>query len=519
MRQPRVLCIPNFSEGRRAGTVDALARAVRQVPGVILLDRHTDPDHHRTVLTFAGPPAQVADAAFRAAKAASRLIDLRRHRGGHPRIGATDVIPFVPLGRVSLRQCVALARALGRRIGRELEIPVFLYEGAASRPERRRLEAIRRGGLEGLSRRMTGDPVWRPDFGPNRPHPSAGATVVGARFPLIAFNVNLASRDLAVAREIAEGIRSSGGGLPGVKALGVDLASRGLVQVSTNVTDFKKTPLYRVFLAVKEQAAKKRTAIKSSEVVGLVPLEAIAQAAAHQLELGPFSLDRILEVRLERRLAAASGRRSRAAEPGVAAGGAPAASPAGSVEAFLGTVAGATPTPGSGSVAALVAAAAAALGVKACEVTLRAIAQRQGPGRDLRARLERLEASRGGLEGLMAADARAYEEVIASRRLPDGDPGRERRLTRALRRAAEVPLDIAAAALGAVEELRAVASTAKASVAPDARVGRDLALAACRVALLIAGENVKSIKKQSVAKGLRVKIGRLRESLVVARRL
>lgn len=515
MRLPRVLCIPNFSEGRRSGTVDALARAVRRVQGVILLDQHTDPDHHRTVLTFAGPPAPVAEAAFQAAKAASRLIDLRRHRGGHPRIGATDVIPLVPLEQVSMRRCVALARALGRRIGRELQIPVFLYEQAASRPERRRLEAVRRGGLDGLSRRMVEDPAWGPDYGPNRLHPSAGATVVGARPPLIAFNVNLASRDLGAAREIAERIRSSGGGLPGVKALGVELGSRGLVQVSTNVTDYQKCPLHRLFLAVKDEAARKSIAIDSSEVVGLVPLEAIAQVAEHQLQLAQFPLDRILEVRLERRLSASSAKQAHRAGAGLAAGHAPAAS----VGAFLRAVADARPTPGSGSVAALVAASAAALGVKACEVTMATTANRRGAARQLRARVKRLEASRVRLERLMEVDARAYEEVIATRRLPDGNPSRARRLTRAMRRAAEVPLDIAAAALRAAEELRGVASTAKASVAADARVGRALAVAASSGALLVADENLKSIKKHSVVNSLRAKIGRLRESLVVARGL
>ncbi len=515
MRQPRVLCIPNFSEGRRSGTVDALARAVRRVRGVILLDQHTDPDHHRTVLTFAGPPASVAEAAFEAAKVASRLIDLRRHRGGHPRIGATDVIPLVPLGQVSMRHCVRLARALGRRIGRELKIPVFLYEQAASRPERRRLEAVRRGGLDGLSVRMAADPAWRPDFGPTCLHPSAGATVVGARAPLIAFNVNLASRDLSAAREIAARVRSSGGGLPGVKALGVELGSRGLVQVSTNVIDFHESPLHRVFLAVKEEAAKQSIAIESSEIVGLVPLEAMAQAAEYQLQLERFSLDRILEVRWERRLSARAGMPADAAEAGSAAGRAPAAS----VGAFLRAVAGAKPTPGSGSVAALVAASAAALGVKACEVTMRAPGNRPGPARQLQARSKRLEALRVRLERLIEADARAYEEVVVSRRLLDGTPKRERRLTRALRRAAEVPLDIAAAALRTAAELGGVASRAKASVAPDARVGRDLAVAACRGALKIAEENLKIIKKHRLASVLQAKIRRLRESLVVARGL
>ncbi len=512
MRQPRILCVPNFSEGRHLGTINALARAVRRVPGVTLLDQHTDPDHHRTVLTFAGPPARVAEAAYEATKVASRLIDLRRHRGEHPRIGATDVIPLVPLDQASTRHCVTLARALARRIGRELKIPVFLYEQAASRPERRRLEVVRQGGLDGLSRRMAEDPAWRPDFGPHRLHPSAGATVVGARPPLIAFNVNLASRDLGAAREIAERVRASGGGLPGVKALGIELGSRGLVQVSTNVTDFRESPLHRVFLAVKEEAAKKGITVESSELVGLIPVEALAHVAEHQLQLERFSLDRIVEVRMAR-LAPPSRRQ---ADAGSAAGRAPAVS----VDAFLSAVARAKPTPGSGSVAALVAASAAALGVKACAVTIPTAVNRKGPARGLGARLKRLQALRVRLERLIRADARAYEEVLASRKVPGEhakqNRKRERRLARAWRRAVEVPLNIAGAALRTAEELRGVVSGAKASVAPDARVGRDLAVAACRSALKITEENLKSIKKQTVADGLREKIRRLRELLVVA---
>ncbi len=515
MHQPRVLCIPNFSEGRRIGTINALARAVRRVRGVVLLDQHTDPDHHRTVLTFAGPPAPVAEAAFEAAKVASCQIDLREHQGGHPRIGATDVIPLVPLGGLSMRHCVTLARALGRRIGYGLRIPVFLYEEAASRPERRRLESLRRGGLDGLSRRMAKDSIWRPDFGPNRLHPSAGATVVGARPPLIAFNVNLASRDLGAACEIAERIRASGGGLPGVKALGVELASRGLVQVSTNVTDFHGSPLHRVFLAVKEEAAKKGILIESSELVGLIPVEAMAQVAEHQLQLEQFSLDRILEVRLERLLSARSGTQGEAAEAGSSAG----RSPAASVDSFLLAVAGAKPTPGSGSVAALVAASAAALGVKACAVTIPTAVNRKGPARGLGARLKRLQALRVRLERLIRADARAYDAVVASRKLPGQDPKRDRQLTRALRLATEVPLDVAAAALRTAEELRGVVSGAKGSVASDARVGRDLAVAACRSALNITEENMKSIKKQAVVNVLRKKVRGLRELLVVGRGL
>lgn len=225
-----VECVPNFSEGRNPEVIQALAALVRSVPGVVLLDETKDPDHHRAVLTFAGRPYAVAEVAFQMARLASQLIDLRSHQGEHPRVGATDVMPFVPIRDISMQDCVQLARMVGQRIGNELKIPVFLYEQAASKPERKQLEWIRKGGMKGLADRMASDPGWAPDFGPKQLHPSAGATVVGARWPLIAFNVSLKTQDLSVAKAIAKVVRQSSGGLPSVKAIGVDLRSQGLVQ-------------------------------------------------------------------------------------------------------------------------------------------------------------------------------------------------------------------------------------------------------------------------------------------------
>ena len=250
-----VKCVPNFSEGRNADVVQALVRVVRSVPGVALLDETMDPDHHRAVLTFAGRPYAVAEVAFQMARVASQLIDLRSHHGEHPRVGATDVMPFVPIRGVSMQDCVQLARMVGQRIGNELKIPVFLYEQAASRPERKQLEWIRKGGLNGLADRMGSDPAWAPDFGPKHLHQTAGATVVGARGPLIAFNVNLKSQDLSIAKAIARAVRQSSGGLPFVKAIGVELKSHSLVQVSMNLTNHEETPLHVVLAAVQREAA------------------------------------------------------------------------------------------------------------------------------------------------------------------------------------------------------------------------------------------------------------------------
>ncbi len=293
-----VECVPNFSEGRNAATVQALVAAVAAVPGVRLLDHTMDPDHHRSVLTFAGEPMAVEAAAFHAITVATTRIDLRQHAGVHPRIGATDVVPFVPLRGVTMEECVQSARRVGQRIGTELGIPVFLYEQAATQPVRTRLEAIRRGGLSGLAARMESDPVWRPDFGPSSVHPTAGAVVTGARPPLIAFNVNLASHDVAIARAIAKTVRESNGGLPCVKAIGVALASRSLVQVAMNLTDYRVTSMETAFRAVQAEADKAGVRIAGSELIGLVPQTALGPATVQTVRLERFDPMQVLETRL-----------------------------------------------------------------------------------------------------------------------------------------------------------------------------------------------------------------------------
>ena len=274
-----VECVPNFSEGRKAETVEALVAAIRSVSGCVVLDQQSDADHNRTVITFVGTPEAVAEAAFVAAREALQRIDLTTHRGEHPRVGATDVIPFVPIRKVSIQDCVQIAREVGRRLADELRIPVFLYEHAASVPFRRRIEDIRREGLEGLAERMRMDPRWAPDFGDAKLHRTGGATVVGARRPLIAYNVNLASQDLNIAKAIAQTVRESDGGLRSVKAVGIALKSRGMVQVSMNLTNYEETPVYLAFEAVKSEGLKRGVAVHSSEVIGLIPEDAVAQVA------------------------------------------------------------------------------------------------------------------------------------------------------------------------------------------------------------------------------------------------
>jgi len=291
--------VPNFSEGRNEATVRALVEAVRSVPGVALLDRTMDPDHHRAVLTFAGAPEAVAEAAFQAAKTAAARIDLRQHRGEHPRVGATDVVPFVPLRGVTMGECVELAKAVGRRIGGELQIPVFLYEQAASSPARANLADIRRGGLPGLAARMAGDPAWTPDFGPPRLHPTAGATAVGARRILVAFNVNLATGDLGLAKAVAKAVRQSSGGLAHVKAIGVPLAGLKQAQVSMNLTNIDETPVHAAFEAVRREAERRGAGVAGSELIGLVPRQAVEQARAAGIGIDSLDPSKILETRLK----------------------------------------------------------------------------------------------------------------------------------------------------------------------------------------------------------------------------
>jgi glutamate formiminotransferase len=289
-------CVPNLSEGRRAEVVARLAAAA-SAPGVRLLDVSSDPDHNRSVLTLAGEPADLIGGLLALYEAALAAIDLRRHEGVHPRIGAVDVVPFVPLGDAPMALAAATARRLAAEVGRRFELPVYLYEEAAARPERRSLASIRRGGFEGLASKLA-DPLWAPDHGPARPHPSAGATVIGARFFLIACNVLLDTADAAVARAVAGAVREAGGGLPAVRALGFYLASRGCAQVSMNLTDFRRTSLSRALDRVREEAAARGARVVASELVGLLPQQAALDAARDALQLPSLVPGQLLEERL-----------------------------------------------------------------------------------------------------------------------------------------------------------------------------------------------------------------------------
>jgi len=294
---PIIECIPNVSEGRRPEVVESIAAAIRSVEGVRLLDYSSDPSHNRSVFTMAGDAAPLKAAVLAMFEQAVAAIDLRAHTGEHPRLGAVDVVPFVPIEGVTMEACVALAKDVAQEVAARFAVPIYLYEDASSNPARKNLEDIRRGEFEGLAARMA-TPDWAPDFGPAAPHPSAGATVIGARMPLIAYNINLATDRLDVAKKIAAAIRHSSGGFRYVKAAGFKLEDRGIVQVSMNLTNYEKTPIFRVFETVKREAERYGVSILESEIVGLVPAAALNAAAEFYLQIGGFKADQVLENKL-----------------------------------------------------------------------------------------------------------------------------------------------------------------------------------------------------------------------------
>jgi len=478
-----VECVPNFSEGRDQGTVHALIDAVTSTAGVALLDHSMDADHHRSVLTFCGAPDAIVEAAFRAVRLATELIDLRTHAGVHPRIGATDVVPFIPIRGTTMQGCVQLAKRLGERVGRELGIPVFLYErAAAGRADHVSLEAVRRGGLEGLAFRMESGPDWTPDFGPPRLHEGAGAIAIGARPPLIAYNVNLCSTDVDQARSIARAVRHSSGGLPHVKAIGVELSSRGMVQVAMNLTDHLVTPILTAFQRVTAEAAKRGIEVAGSELVGLVPQAALGQAAAASLQLDRFDSSQVLETRI----AEAMLRKNE---------------PAHTLSDFLAAVADAKPTPAGGSVAAFVGALAASLGV---------MGARLGGQSDGEHRL--LELSRQ-LYRLVQADTEVYNGLMDAYRMPKHHADRPHAISIALQQATEVPLEIMELSCEIARFLHTLREGAKPTIQSDLTVGLTIAIAAAQAGLVTLNTNAKAQRNQQLVEIMQLRIAKATESL------
>lgn len=478
--QSLIECVPNFSEGRRPEVIEHIVAAARAVPGVRILDAESDADHNRSVVTLVGPPHAVTEAAFQMAATAARLINLDEHHGQHPRMGATDVIPFIPLRDATLADCVALARQVGQRLGDELGIPVYLYEAAATRPERVNLADVRRGEYEGI-RAEIDTPARAPDFGPRRVG-TAGATAVGARAPLVAYNIYLGTSDVSIAKRIAKVVRHSGGGLRYVKALGLDVGGRA--QVSMNMTDYTQTPLHRAYALVQSEAERYGVAVVESEVVGLVPQDALLDAAEHSLRLNHFKREQVLERRL---------------------GEIPEVSPA----AFVAEVAAATPAPGGGSVAALVGSLAAALAHMAAGLTVGRKKYAAVEDR-MQATLAEADTLRADLLRLVDEDALAFQRVMAAYRLPKATEteaaARQAAVQAALVGAAQTPLATAEKAVAALRLLLPVARDGNPNARTDAAVGALMAEAATRGAALNVRANVRDIDDNEVATQLAVAI-------------
>ena len=495
-------CVPNFSEGRDAAKVDALVAAMSAVDGVAVLDREMDADHNRCVITLAGEPDSVAEAALRGVGKALELIDLTKHSGAHPRVGATDVVPFIPVDGVTIEDCVALARRVGREIWQRYRVPVYFYEAAALRPHCANLENVRKGQFEGLREEAPRNPDRAPDVGGPALHPTAGATVVGARKFLIAYNINLNTPDVEIAKKIAKAIRFSSGGLRYAKAMAVDLRARNVAQVSINMTDFEQTPLHRVFEMVEREAKRYGVLIVGSEIVGLVPQKALDMAADFYLQLENFSAAQVLE----NRLAAAREGRPLETKGGLATLARP----------LLDAVAAPTPAPGGGSVAALAGALAACLGQMVAQLSRQKKSQAQF-AEQLSTALAELRRAADSLARAIDEDAVAYEAVMAAFRLPKGLPEERQKRTEAVqhatRGAAEVPLGVAETAAGLLARLGQLEPLISPSMISDLRVGRLMAAAAVRGALENVAINLESITDAAYVKAMRARMAEIEERL------
>lgn len=469
-------CVPNFSEGRRTSVIEAIRNAIATVPGAHLLDTSADASHNRCVITFVAPIETVVAAAFAGIREAQQHIDLTSHSGEHPRMGATDVVPFIPLEGATMDDCIALARQLGERVGRELRIPVFLYERAATRPDRENLADVRRGEFEGLRDDIGKTPRRTPDFGPSAVHPTAGATAIGARPFLVAYNIYLGpSANLPVAKDVAKAVRGSSGGLRFVKAMGFDVD--GQAQVSMNLVDTERTPLHVAFDMVRMEAEARGVTPTWSEIVGLVPERVFFEAAARHIRLRNFTADMVLEQKVRRAISGGQ-----------------------SLSGFVGAVASPDPVPGGGSVAAHAGALGAALAQMVAGLTAgkKKYAAVDTEMRELGVRAAALGNTLGGL---VARDAEAYSLVAAAYKVPADDAVQQKektaRIDDALLTAAAVPLETAAACAEVAELALAVAERGNTNAASDAGVAALLAEAGCVGASYNVRINVSSLSDRT----------------------
>ncbi len=471
MPDPIIECIPNFSEARNPDIVAQIAQTISSIENIVILDRHSDLDHNRTVITFVGTPKAVEEAAFRAIEKAAELIDLDQHTGEHPRIGATDVVPFVPIRNATMQDCIEIAHRLGNRVADQLDIPVYFYEEAAIHPDYHNLENIRRGQYERLKEEIGIDPRRAPDLGPARLG-KAGATVIGARHPLIAYNVYLNTSDVAIANHIAKAIRYSSGGLRYIKAMGVLV--EGQAQVSINLTNFRRTPVFRVVEMIRREAARFGAQITRSELVGMIPADALIESARWYLHLDEFDSHQILEYRLgqavpsqillpEERKASLD---------------------------FLDDLASATPTPGGGSASAHAAASAAALTAMVARLTVdkKNYENLQGSMQNIILKSDHL---RQDFTQLVTQDAEAFEQYLVARRLPSQTEAqasqREQAILAARYQTAEIPLEVARKSLETSEIALLLITHANINAISDAAA----AAALTRAAITTAGYNVK----------------------------
>jgi glutamate formiminotransferase/formiminotetrahydrofolate cyclodeaminase len=497
-------CVPNFSEGRDPAKVEAIVAVMSGVPGVYVLDREMDTDHNRCVVTLAGDPDAVAEAALLGAGKAMELIDLTKHTGAHPRVGATDVLPFIPIHGVTIEDCVALARRVGGELWKRYRIPVFFYEAAATRPDRVNLENVRRGQFEGLREELKKNHDRQPDVGEPKLHPTAGVTVVGARKFLVAYNVNLNTSDIGIANKIAKAIRHSSGGLRYVKSMGVDLKARKLAQVSINLTDFEQTPMHRVYEMVKREAERYGVVPVGSEIVGLVPKKAIEMAADFFLQLENFSPAQVFENKLADAL---SGAPLEVAKDGKLAGLA---------RPFLDAVATPSATPGGGSVSAFAGALAAALGQMVAGLSRKKKSQASFVDQ-LSTELEELRKVSDELAEAIDRDAASYDAVMAAFKLPQGDAEetkqREEAIQKATKGASEVPMQVAERAVALFERLGQLDAIVAASMRSDLQVARLMAEAGARGALANVEINLDGLTDTAYASSMRTKVAALRERL------
>jgi glutamate formiminotransferase/formiminotetrahydrofolate cyclodeaminase len=474
-----VECIPNFSEARRPEVVEAIVAEIEAVQGISVLDQHSDMDHNRTVVTFVGPPDAAVEAAYQSIAKAAELIDLDNHQGEHPRIGAADVVPFVPISGVTMVECVELARSLGKRVGETLKIPVYLYEEAATRPDRVNLEDIRRGQYETLKEDIESNPARKPDYGPTK-LTGAGATVIGARQPLVAFNVYLTTEDVSIANKIARAVRHSSGGLRFVKSMGVLVEGRA--QVSMNLTNFRRTPMARVVELIRREAQRYGVAVHHAEVVGLIPNEALVDASVWYMQMDQFEPDQILETRLFEQSSQS---------PEVQ-----------SVQetTFLDSLASGNPTPGGGSASAYSAAMAAALVAMVGRVTVgkRKYADVEG---EMWPVIEEAEELRQAMQEAVSKDADAFEAYMKARRLPrdteQQKSDRIRAINAASINAAEVPLHVARNALIILRLARKAARMGNVNAISDSGTAAALARAAIQGAGLNVRINLIGLEKEN----------------------